>query len=211
MLLDFYERDSTKISDDKFKLMNRVANDYQIHTVKRVGPLMDMIRTHNFSKKEEWEKWYFSSDGIPNQFKSIAEELHLILSMEVPQYEYSIDECKYILYYITVCETWNGYLTECNFKETMHNAKPQYDFRFSSKETDWNYGVDIEAFKDDTLKFAIQVKPETYKKFVQNHKDVTNKSNKKKQELYVNNFAVPVYTFLTNQTGTQYELFDTTK
>ena len=114
----------------------------------------------------------------------------------------SLEECCECVRFRVICETWNGiFLREHN---TINNLKNNYlqnlSFKKVSGENDFLYAIDYEAFQDERLICAIQIKPKSY---TWNAPHITNAkiANNKKNKDYKHLKGVNVYYIYSKNSG----------
>lgn len=101
-------------------------------------------------------------------------------------------ECRYLVLYRVIGETWNGMIREVNTMDVLKETFGQeYSFEKTSGKKDVIYEVDIEVFHKRKLVCGLQVKPQSYRGYF-NGKEEVLALNKEKNDLYTKEKNVPV-------------------
>ncbi|RDV15524.1 hypothetical protein DXT99_08525 [Pontibacter diazotrophicus] len=113
----------------------------------------------------------------------------------------SVEECFECVRFRVVCETWNRVVErERNTIKTLQAMFPHTVFQEVPGEVYHTYAIDYEAYVDGKLRYALQVKPESY---TDNTTYLTNarQANSRKNQLYVARFGAPVYEIISDNEG----------
>ncbi|GAB3530893.1 hypothetical protein GCM10027443_12280 [Pontibacter brevis] len=116
-------------------------------------------------------------------------------------YGLSVEECFQCVRFRVICETWNRVVErEKNTIRTLQNMFPHVVFQEVSEEMYHTYAVDYEAYVDGELRYALQVKPESY---TGNTTYLLNarQANSRKNQLYTARFGAPVYEVISDHDG----------
>lgn len=117
----------------------------------------------------------------------------------------SLDECIECVRYRTICETWNGVIIrERNTIKTLKGLLPHLQFKKTTGDFDYTYGVDYEVLDGNKLLFGLQIKPYSY--FTSNAPYLikARNANGRKNSLYKENTGCYVYNIASNSSGKIY-------
>ncbi|WP_162051457.1 hypothetical protein [Pontibacter pamirensis] len=116
-------------------------------------------------------------------------------------YGLSVEECFECVRFRVVCETWNRVVErERNTIKKLQAMFPHTVFQEVPGEVYHIYAIDYEAYVDGKLRYALQVKPESY---TGNTTYLSNarQANSRKNQLYVARFGAPVYEIISDNEG----------
>lgn len=136
-----------------------------------------------------------------DELKKKGAILYQSLKTDIPEMTEEIGfEC---VRFRVICETWNGIvLREKKTLKTLYSVFPDLTFRKTTGDFDYEYGVDYEALKhDNTLLFAIQIKPQSYIQSNASYIEKARSANKEKNQKYLNKFGAEVYTIVSTTSG----------
>ena len=157
-------------------LLNYTNRRWGLTKTAKVGEVMALIRECQPSTFEEWEQWYFEHAYTKTKqpFKITRESLReqgerLYGKMKdcvIPQVMDSIrrlteDDCIDYIFELTICRTYDGYLTE---KSIIYNklAHKFPDVTFEETDPQLDHAGDVDYVgKIGERAFGIQVKPVT--------------------------------------------------
>lgn len=121
----------------------------------------------------------------------------------------TINECRYIAYFRTVCETWNGIMVrEKNTKETIEDYFQDKGYPITLIDTlgqfDSNFAIDFELYYNGTIYCGLQIKPNSYNgskasdtKYINDAKKLNNIKNNN----YTNKYGRAVYYIFSDHSG----------
>lgn len=116
-------------------------------------------------------------------------------------YGLSLEECFQCVRFRVICETWNKAVErEKNTIKTLQAMFPHVVFQEVPDEVYHTYAIDFEAYVDGELRYALQVRPESY---TDNTTYLTNarQANSRKNQLYKARFGAPVYEIISDYEG----------
>lgn len=116
-------------------------------------------------------------------------------------HDLSVEECFQCVRYRVVCETWNKVVErERNTIRTLQSMFPHVVFQEVPGEVYHTYAIDYEAYVDGELRYALQVKPQSYTgntTYLMNARQANNRKN----QLYKLRFGAPVYEIISDDDG----------
>lgn len=111
-------------------------------------------------------------------------------------------ECRYIVNYRVVGETWNGHIREVNTIQTLSDVLgEQVVITKTDGKTDASYAVDAELRMEGRLICGIQIKPDSYRKNFGSN-DKYKKINEEKNAKYLKDKGVSVIYIYSEYNGT---------
>ena len=113
----------------------------------------------------------------------------------------TVEECFQCARFRVVCETWNKVLArERSTIKTLQTMFPHVVFQEVPDQVYHTYAIDYEAYVDGELRYALQVKPESY---TGNTTYLVNarQANSRKNQLYKARFGAPVYEVISDHEG----------
>lgn len=191
---------------------------YYFETGKRRKVLMK-----EFSKKEQNKmnsvepQTINGSRGFRKEMKTLnftygrtIEDLNLLgdilygaMRATKPDLNISRKECRYMVFYRVIGETWNGIQKrEVHTIETLLKtfSESNVTIKRIKGAKDAQYEVDAELFQNNNRIGGLQIKPQSYREKFELQKE-TNQMNKIKNDNYTKTFGVPVYYIFSTVNG----------
>jgi len=173
------------------KFSNKIWNQANLSSPRRVGYLVEMCEQGNFEDKQDFLTWF--EKEYPGKLFDIATEFSMITKMPV-------DEAYKATIHRVVCETWIGWDREQRAVQALQLRYPKATFVHATKEEDWKYGLDFKVYINDVLKGGIQVKPPSWRGTA-DYMMTAKSALKRKFELFYNAYGVKAYTIICNDDG----------
>lgn len=113
----------------------------------------------------------------------------------------TLEECIECVRYRVICETWNGVVVrEASTIKSLKTQFPQFEFRKTPGELDFEHAVDYEVYKSDILIGAIQIKPKSYL-WNAPYIRIARTANKRKQTNYFESTGIRVIDIISSSKG----------
>lgn len=188
------------IEPNKFRKTNSIWNMLGLNSPKVIGMVSDLINQRSFSKKEDWENYYYEYGRSKEYLRKVAKKLYENLPDNL---DLSLDDCFNCVWYRIIGETWNGIIFR--EKNTVNQLSKIYNNIFKFKKTndrlDNNYAVDYEVYYNNELICGLQIKPTSYNESNANYIMQAKKTNLEKNLKYIEIYNVPVITITSDIYG----------
>ena len=164
------------LKNEKFTITNSIWNKHRLNSRKNVGCLNEIFKKYYNDNKsifdnltpDDFVKYYFENYMDINKFKELSNKFYTYCKaagVNITKNE-AFDFC--IIRVLD--ETWDGFKREIDAVNNLKKWYPESDVRFST-DNDMEYCIDLEVWYDDIFLDAYQVKPVSFLKGLEKHKE----------------------------------------